>query len=81
MCQRASTLNLRRAISYLAAWHACEGSIGVGHHNGRREGNGDGDVGREIAKASCGAGAWGDLDSGQDENDATAKILSHASSE
>jgi len=78
VCQHAES---QACSSYLGAWHACEGAIGVGHHNGWEEGNGDGDVGRVIAKASCGAGAWGDLDRGEDERDAAEKIGSHALSE
>jgi hypothetical protein len=62
--------------SYLGAWHACEGASGVGLHNGGEEGNGDGDVGREI-NAFRGAGACGDLGRGEDENDAAAKIFYH----
>lgn len=77
-CQHAQS---QASSSYLAAWNACEGAIGVEHHNRGQDGNGDDDVGREIAKASCGSGAWGDLDRGEDENDAAAKIVSHASSE
>lgn len=78
-CQHAE---FQACSSYLAAWHAFEGASIVGQHNGG-DGirNGDGDVGREIAKATCGAGAWGDSDSGQDERDAAAKIFSKASGE
>jgi hypothetical protein len=55
--------------------HACERALDVGLDNGGQQGNGDGGVGREIAKACCGAGAWGDLDRGQDEKDAAKKII------
>jgi hypothetical protein len=58
--------------------HACEGAIGIGHHSGGRHGNGDSDVGREIAKAFRGAGAWGGLDRGEEEKDVMEKIFFHA---
>jgi hypothetical protein len=79
---RASVLNLRHAHHIWWPGTHARGPLGLGTTmHGWEEGNGDGDVGRVIAKASCGAGAWGDLDRGEDERDAAEKIGSHALSE
>jgi hypothetical protein len=48
------------------ALHACKGAIEVGHDNAA-----NGDVGSGIAKAVCGAGAWGDRGKEECQRDAT----------